>query len=219
MACPYRSQVAACPFARALIAQHGEDYAMEVFHSMKGEVAELHRGVQAEPQALGSLLHGPDGPLALERADGEKNGEAAMDEAPRPARSLPLAIISLGGAFGPFFRFDPFRRRPARRREEGREMDRGEPASHEAAGAGEASSGRCPLRGVYEPVVAALGAMGMQLRNLKCPAPIVAMRAAVAKTPVARGLRQQVLPTKLLAVAAMAAGERSRLGGGVAQER
>merc|ERR1719152_1056477 len=124
MACPYRSQVAACPFARALIAQHGEDYAMEVFHSMKGEVAELHRGVQAEPQALGSLLHGPDGPLALERADGEKNG---------------------------------------------------------------------------------VGAMGMQLRNLKCPAPIVAMRAAVAKTPVARGLRQQVLPTKLLAVAAMAA--------------
>ena len=66
----------------------------------------------------------------------------------------------------------------------------------------------CPLRGVYEPAVRALQSWhGKRVLEAfsRCPPVVVAARAAVARTPLAAHLRRKTLPTKLLAVGAMAA--------------
>lgn len=210
MGCPFRDRAAQCPFASALIAQHGESYAMEVFHGMKSEIEALHTG-KDELLDLASVVHGPRGiaplPTTSVTVPNSSSCQREHGSCPPTAPAVPLATISMGG-FGNFLRFDPFgkngHRRPPRKRHEN---IRGEPAGPvEQQGAGS-----CPIGSAFAPVTrvaaALTAALGSRLRTLRCPAPIVAMRAAVAKTPLAAELRRQVLPTKLISVGAMAMGE------------
>lgn len=63
------------------------------------------------------------------------------------------------------------------------------------------------MRGLYEPAVAAMTAIGVlnaRTLHLQCPPLVVQARTALAQTPLASLIRQQVLPSKLLAVGAIA---------------
>mmetsp|Transcript_4705 Transcript_4705/g.13054 ORF Transcript_4705/g.13054 Transcript_4705/m.13054 type:complete len:388 (+) Transcript_4705:169-1332(+) len=63
------------------------------------------------------------------------------------------------------------------------------------------SGGRCPLRGMLGPI----GGLISLAPKMKCPAPICAVRAAIARTKAVRHLRPQALPVKFAAVGAFTA--------------
>jgi len=191
---------------------------MEVFHGMKREVEELHKENGRLP-SLESLVHGEGGMAPLAAPTGaprecprERMSEGGCSSQGYGARGplsappgVPLATISLHGV-GDFLRWDPF----------GKGKGKGKRPNNAGAGSADGEGGGCPMRrSVFEPalrLVAGLSAVssrlgvgvGKQLRGLRCPAPIVAMRAACAKTPWAIHLRQQGLADKLLNVGAMA---------------
>ena len=76
------------------------------------------------------------------------------------------------------------------------------PGAAGAADAASAAGGACPMRRWLGPLA---GAVFDRYGKLHCPEPIVAARAALARTAPVRQLRPQALPLKLLAVAATAA--------------
>ncbi|CAI5492904.1 unnamed protein product [Closterium sp. Naga37s-1] len=124
--------------------------------------------------------------------------------------------LSVFGPSGPFS-YDSFRSRgesskeQQRRKEQEEKRRREEEASkeresvHEAEGEEWLKSGNCPIAKSYRafsrvvPLIAAAikPASGFQYR---CPAPIIAMRAAVAKTSAMKALRPQALPIRTLAI-------------------
>ncbi|GJP38158.1 hypothetical protein CLOM_g22595 [Closterium sp. NIES-68] len=124
--------------------------------------------------------------------------------------------LSVFGPSGPFS-YDSFRSRgesnkeQQRRKEQEEKRRREEEAAkeresvHEAEGEEWLASGNCPIAKSYRafsrvvPLIAAAirPASGIQYR---CPAPIIALRAAVAKTPAMKALRPQALPIRTLAI-------------------
>ncbi|GBF99618.1 hypothetical protein Rsub_12297 [Raphidocelis subcapitata] len=71
-----------------------------------------------------------------------------------------------------------------------------------ASASSSASAGACPMRRWLGPLA---GVVFDSYGRVHCPEPIVAARAALARTAPVRQLRPQALPLKLLAVAATAA--------------
>ena len=58
------------------------------------------------------------------------------------------------------------------------------------------TGGKCPLRGLLGPI----GGLISLTPKMKCPAPICAVRAAIARTKAVKSLRPQALPVKFAAV-------------------
>mmetsp|Transcript_12183 Transcript_12183/g.28900 ORF Transcript_12183/g.28900 Transcript_12183/m.28900 type:complete len:400 (-) Transcript_12183:183-1382(-) len=136
-------------------------------------------------------------------------GLLQKDNAQRAVGSLGdslLASIALGGFWFPFGGNRGVRNsknkpgtRGGNKRSSGnvRSSSNTGSAGHLSSSTGSKSSsagGRCPLRGLL-PLLSGLMSAGS-----KCPAPICAVRGAVAKLKPVRQLRPQSLPVKLLAV-------------------
>lgn len=158
-------------------------------------------------------------PASTRRSLGEALGlvKPAGSAAPAPSYSPMLsgaASISLSARFpwGPGD--DARRRRPkintasARNPGRGRSGGTGSRTAPAAAsgtppsGAGhESTAGRCPLRGLLGPLGGLIALPG----KMKCPAPICAIRGAIAKTKAVKSLRPQALPVKFAAVSAFTA--------------
>ncbi|KAJ7514123.1 hypothetical protein O6H91_23G028900 [Diphasiastrum complanatum] len=84
-------------------------------------------------------------------------------------------------------------------------IQRGGAELHEAIGSEWLSKGKCPIAKSYQAVGGMLPLVAKWLKpppgmKVKCPPAIVAARAALARTALAKSLRPQPLPSKVLAI-------------------
>lgn len=89
-----------------------------------------------------------------------------------------------------------------------RQFQKGDISIHEALGDEWFAKGNCPIAKSYRAVsrVAPLVATALKrptAMKFKCPAAVVAARAALARTTFVKNLRPQPLPAKVLAIAAL----------------
>ncbi|KAI4314562.1 hypothetical protein L6164_027457 [Bauhinia variegata] len=163
------------------------------------------------------LFHGKDGVIPLsERSDFHIN---STEPAPTPVfnpLAAKAATISLS-AFGPGgpFSFGNFSEKWKRQnknessnKREPSSQKKGDPSKHEAHGNEWLENGNCPIAKSYRAVSHVLPLVATAFRpppgmKLKCPAAVVAARAALARTAFVKNLRPQPLPAKVLVVAAL----------------
>lgn len=96
-------------------------------------------------------------------------------------------------------------------------MQSGDSSKHEAVGDEWLKTGNCPIAKSFRAAskVMPLVAKALQLPSgmkYRCPAPIVAARAALSKTALVKSLRPQPLPEKMLAIALMGMAANVPLG-------
>ncbi|CAI5483834.1 unnamed protein product [Closterium sp. Yama58-4] len=180
-------------------------------------------GITAEKKSSQSISTAKDTTNAFSMMGYETAEEQDQDVCPYAATfagglgaSAATISLSVFGPSGPFS-YDSFRSRgenskeQQRRKEQEEKRRREEEASkeresvHEAEGEEWLTTGNCPIAKSYRafsrvvPLIAAAirPPAGIQYR---CPAPIIALRAAVAKTPAMKALRPQALPIRTLAI-------------------
>ncbi|CAI7774371.1 unnamed protein product [Closterium sp. NIES-53] len=180
-------------------------------------------GITAEKKSSQSISTAKETTNAFSLMGYETAGEQDQEVCPYAAAfagglgaSAATISLSVFGPSGPFS-YDSFRSRgesskeQQRRKEQEEKRRREEEASkereslHEAEGEEWLKSGNCPIAKSYRafsrvvPLIAAAikPASGF---HYKCPAPIIAMRAAVAKTSAMKALRPQALPIRTLAI-------------------
>ncbi|CAM8954965.1 unnamed protein product [Rhodiola kirilowii] len=159
------------------------------------------------------LFHGRDGvvPLSGRSYVPPEN----VERQPRPQQFNPLAAkaatISLSGFGGPFS-FDAFsgmfknhkKPNPAKKKQ----PSQGGDSKHEALGNEWLETGNCPIAKSYQAVSKVLPLVAKALQppagmKFRCPAAIVAARAALARTALVKTVRPQTLPTKVLMIGAL----------------
>ena len=96
-------------------------------------------------------------------------------------------------------------------------MQSGDSSKHEAVGDEWLKTGNCPIAKSYRAASKVMPLVAKALQppsgmKFKCPAPIVAARAALSKTPLVKSLRPQPLPEKMLAIALMGMAANVPLG-------
>uniref|UniRef100_A0A1J3HL15 Uncharacterized protein n=1 Tax=Noccaea caerulescens TaxID=107243 RepID=A0A1J3HL15_NOCCA len=170
------------------------------------------------------LFHGKDGIVPL--SGHSSFGNDFEDEAVRATPQFnPLAgkvaTISLS-AFGPGgpFAFGPFSekwKKQEKKPKPSRNQQSGDSSKHEAVGDEWLKTGNCPIAKSFRAAskVMPLVAKAFQLPSgmkYRCPAPIVAARAALSKTALVKSLRPQPLPEKMLAIALMGMAANVPLG-------
>ncbi|XP_010529259.1 PREDICTED: uncharacterized protein LOC104806191 [Tarenaya hassleriana] len=179
------------------------------------------------------VFHGKDGIVPLsgrssfDNDDDLKEHETAIVQ---PTQFNPLAgnvaTISLS-AFGPGgpFSFGPFsdkwkkqqkKPKPSNNKQEPSSKS-GDSSKHEAFGDEWLKTGNCPIAKSFRAVSGVLPLVATALRpppgmKLRCPAPIIAARAALSKTALVKNLRPQPLPAKMLAIALMGMAANVPLG-------
>ncbi|WZZ35492.1 hypothetical protein YC2023_018893 [Brassica napus] len=93
----------------------------------------------------------------------------------------------------------------------------GDTSKHEAVGDEWLKTGNCPIAKSYRAASKVMPLVAKALQpppgmKFRCPAPIVAARAALSKTPLVKSLRPQPLPEKMLAIALMGMAANVPLG-------
>jgi hypothetical protein len=88
------------------------------------------------------------------------------------------------------------------------QFQKGDISKHEALGNEWLTKGNCPIAKSYRAVGRVLPLVATALKpptamKFKCPAAVVAARAALARTTFVKNLRPQPLPAKVLAIAAL----------------
>ncbi|KAG2261942.1 hypothetical protein Bca52824_069021 [Brassica carinata] len=165
------------------------------------------------------LFHGKDGIVPL--SEHSSFGDGLQDQTPLLFNPLAgkVATISLsafgpGGpfSFGPFS--DKFKNQNTRNPTNNRYLfcfallQSGESSKHEAVGDEWLKTGNCPIAKSYRAASKVMPLVAKAIQpppgmKFRCPAPIVAARAALSKTPLVKTLRPQPLPEKMLAIALM----------------
>ncbi|XP_010535900.1 PREDICTED: uncharacterized protein LOC104811053 [Tarenaya hassleriana] len=177
------------------------------------------------------VFHGKDGIVPLSgRSSFDDDDDQDREIVPVLAPQFnPLAgnvaTISLS-AFGPGgpFSFGPFSDKWKKQQKKSKPSNTQEPSSqagdsseHEALGNEWLKTGNCPIAKSFRAVSGVLPLVATALRpppgmKLRCPAPIVAARAALSKTALVKNLRPQPLPAKMLAIALMGMAANVPLG-------
>lgn len=176
------------------------------------------------------VFHGKDGIVPLSGRSSFDDDRQEHETAPVHAPQFnPLAgnvaTISLS-AFGPGgpFSFGPFSDKWKKQQKKSKPSNKQEPSSqggdsskHEALGNEWLKTGNCPIAKSYRAVSSVLPLVATALRppagmKLRCPAPVVAARAALSKTALVKNLRPQPLPAKVLAIALMGMAANVPLG-------
>ncbi|KAL8159338.1 hypothetical protein V2J09_000875 [Rumex salicifolius] len=164
------------------------------------------------------LFHGRNGVVPL---GSSSNLHDDFHPEPEPAPKFnPLAVktatISLS-AFGPGgpFSFDSFSdkwKNQKNKAEQSKKKDKPSQsdgsASHEAVGNEWLQNGNCPIAKSYRAVSHVMPLVAKALKppagmKYRCPPAIVAARAALAKTELAKNLRPQPLPEKMFSITAL----------------
>ncbi|KAG7532600.1 hypothetical protein ISN45_Aa08g002730 [Arabidopsis thaliana x Arabidopsis arenosa] len=171
------------------------------------------------------LFHGKDGIVPLSGHSSFRDD--FEDEAARrsPLQFNPLAgkvaTISLS-AFGPGgpFGFGPFSekwKKQQKKPKPSKNQQSGDSSKHEAVGDEWLKTGNCPIAKSFRAASKVMPLVSKALTlpsgmKYRCPAPIVAARAALSKTALVKSLRPQPLPEKMLAIALMGMAANVPLG-------
>ncbi|PIN07451.1 hypothetical protein CDL12_19981 [Handroanthus impetiginosus] len=160
------------------------------------------------------LFHGQDGVVPLSGRSFTRN-ETSPFESSSPAQFNPLAAkaatISLS-AFGPGgpFGFDAFSKKwknPKKRSDSSKKesSSEGHKSQHEAMSNEWLQNGNCPIAKSYRAVSHVLPLVAKAIQpppgvKYRCPRVVTAARSALAKTALAKNLRPQPLPAKILVI-------------------
>ncbi|KAJ0252674.1 hypothetical protein HA466_0118380 [Hirschfeldia incana] len=164
------------------------------------------------------LFHGKDGIVPLSGHSSFRDG--LEDDTPPSATPQfnPLAgkvaTVSLSG--GPFS-FGPFSDKNRKQQKKPNKQQSGDSTKHEAVGDEWLKTGNCPIAKSYRAASKVMPLVARALKppsgmKFRCPAPIVAARAALSKTPLVKTLRPQPLPQKMLVIALMGMAANVPLG-------
>ncbi|KAK7343840.1 hypothetical protein VNO77_12898 [Canavalia gladiata] len=158
------------------------------------------------------LFHGTDGVVPLTDRS-FRHSERVKPEPPKSqfnplaakAATISLSSFGFGGPFG----FDSFSEKWNNQKRKSK-SSKSQPSSqdgskHEAAGNEWLQNGNCPIAKSYRAVSNVLPLVAKVIQPLpgmkyKCPPAVVAARAALARTALAKNLRPQSLPTKVLVI-------------------
>ncbi|XP_010481589.1 PREDICTED: uncharacterized protein LOC104760372 isoform X1 [Camelina sativa] len=170
------------------------------------------------------LFHGKDGLVPL-------SGHSSFgDDDKQEARHAPLQFNPLAGkvatislsAFGPGgpFGFGPFSekwKKQQKKPKPSNNQQSGDSSKHEAVGDDWLKTGNCPIAKSFRAASKVMPLVAKALKppagmKYRCPAPIVAARAALSKTALVKSLRPQPLPEKMLAIALMGMAANVPLG-------
>jgi len=153
-----------------------------------------------------SLFHGRNGVVPLYGRSHLQTENLEID--PSPPKFNPLAAkaatISLSGfGAGWPFSFDAFSQKWKNQKKKS-ESSKGN-GKHEALSNEWLQSGNCPIAKSYRAVSGVVPLVAKVFKpppgvKFECPPAIVAARAALARTALAKNLRPQPLPTKMLAI-------------------
>ncbi|KAJ0242577.1 hypothetical protein HA466_0205310 [Hirschfeldia incana] len=223
--CPFvaESIIQKCPFLRNInkptsFSLSSLSFPVPVQEGSKGPIFEDGPGFNSAFK----LFHGKDGIIPL--SGRSSFGDDLEDETPRAAPQFnPLAgkvaTISLS-SFGPGgpFGFGPFSDKFKKQQKNTKKQESGGDSSkHEAVGDEWLKTGNCPIAKSYRAASKVMPLVAKALQpppgmKFRCPAPIVAARAALSKTPLVKSLRPQPLPEKMLAIALMGMAANVPLG-------
>lgn len=169
------------------------------------------------------LFHGPDGVIPLSGKSYTQNEKVGTEPAPSfNPLAANAASISLSG-FGPGgpFSFDFLNKKWKKFNKKSSKKDPsqkgGNSSSHEAVGNEWLETGQCPIAKSYRAVNHVLPLVAKALQpppgmKFHCPPAVVAARAAISRTALAKNLRPQPLPAKILAIAALGMAANVPLG-------
>ncbi|KAK9741552.1 hypothetical protein RND81_03G113000 [Saponaria officinalis] len=158
------------------------------------------------------LFHGRDGVVPLSgrsfvRSENFEPSPPAPHFNPLAAKA---ATISLSSFAGGFFGFDAFSEKWNNQKKKSKSSNKdsaskGGDGNHESLSNEWLQTGNCPIAKSYRAVSGVMPLVAKVLQpppglNLKCPAAIVAARAAISRTAFAKNLRPQPLPTKILVI-------------------
>ncbi|CAH2078560.1 unnamed protein product [Thlaspi arvense] len=223
--CPFAAEsIQRCPFLRNINKPTNFSFSSLSFPipGGKGPIFEDGPGFDSAFK----LFHGKDGVVPLSQHSsfgGDLQGETALPRAPQfnplagKVATISLSAFGPGGPFG----FGPFsekwKKQQKKPKPSNNQQKPGDTSKHEAVGDEWLKSGNCPIAKSYRAVshVIPIVASAMKLppgMKLKCPAPIIAARAALSKTPLVKSLRPQPLPAKVLAIALMGMAANVPLG-------
>ncbi|CAN7124403.1 unnamed protein product [Brassica rapa subsp. narinosa] len=219
--CPFvaESIIQKCPFLRNInkptsFSLSSLSFPVPVQQGSKGPIFEDGPGFDSAFK----LFHGKDGIVPLSGHSSFRDD--VEDETPRAAPQFnPLAgkvaTISLS-AFGPGgpFGYGPF---SDKFKKQQKKQESGDSSKHEAVGDEWLKTGNCPIAKSYRAASKVMPLVAKALQpppgmKFRCPAPIVAARAALSKTPLVKSLRPQPLPEKMLAIALMGMAANVPLG-------
>nr|VDD25235.1 unnamed protein product [Brassica oleracea] len=222
--CPFvaESIIQKCPFLRNInkptsFSLSSLSFPVPVHEGSKGPIFEDGPGFDSAFK----LFHGKDGIVPLSGHSSFRDD--VEDETPRAAPQFnPLAgkvaTISLS-AFGPGgpFGFGPFSDKFKKQQKKPKKQESGDTSKHEAVGDEWLKTGNCPIAKSYRAASKVMPLVAKALQpppgmKFRCPAPIVAARAALSKTPLVKSLRPQPLPEKMLAIALMGMAANVPLG-------
>ncbi|ESQ39668.1 hypothetical protein EUTSA_v10000944mg [Eutrema salsugineum] len=221
--CPFvaESIIQKCPFLRNInkptnFSLSSLSFPVPVQRGTKGPIFEDGPGFDS----AFNLFHGKDGLVPLSGHSSFRDD--VEDETPRATPQFnPLAgkvaTISLS-AFGPNgpFGFGPFSEKWKKQQKKPKQQS-GDSSKHEAVGDEWLKTGNCPIAKSYRAASKVMPLVAKALQppsgmKFRCPAPIVAARAALSKTALVKSLRPQPLPEKMLAIALMGMAANVPLG-------
>ncbi|PON58551.1 Serine/threonine protein kinase [Parasponia andersonii] len=154
------------------------------------------------------LFHGHDGVVPLSGESPVKKVEPQLAPSqfnPLAAKAATISISSFG-AGGPFGFFDSFNGKwKNQKKSSKKEPSQGGNSKHESLSNEWLQSGNCPIAKSYRAVSGVLPLVAKVFQpppgmKFKCPPAVVAARAALAKTALAKNLRPQPLPAKVLVI-------------------
>ncbi|VFQ83615.1 unnamed protein product [Cuscuta campestris] len=170
------------------------------------------------------LFHGQDGVVPLSGRSSIWNEKTKSEPAsaqfnPLAAKAATISLsgFGLGGPFG----FDAFSKKWKNNKKNSKSSkessSQGGSSKHEALSNEWLQSGNCPIAKSYRAVSKVLPLVAKAIQpppgvQLKCPAAVVAARAAISRTAFAKNLRPQSLSTKVLVIGAMGMAANIPLG-------
>ncbi|AES95568.1 hypothetical protein MtrunA17_Chr5g0409401 [Medicago truncatula] len=215
--CPFDMRdIQRCPFLRNIDEPTNFSFASTKFsipvHGAKGPIFEDGPSFDMAFK----LFHGKDGIVPLSERSDFHNGNKEADSMPvfNPlagrAASISLSSFGLGGPFnfGDFSEKWKKQKNSESSNKKEYSSQEGEMSKHEALGNEWLENGNCPIAKSYRAASRVVPLVATALKpptamKFKCPAAVVAARAALARTAFVKNLRPQPLPAKMLAIAAL----------------
>lgn len=221
MACPgVEEALRVCPFLARLAQEQGDSFARSFARNPLAPAAgaagrrPIFEEEATSVDAVARLFHGPGSMVPLPRfGGGGEAGQPLQQQQQQLSLGQSLGLVrpagepcsSGGGSAGAALRAAGVASVGLSRAPRGTGGVGGDGGRNPSGGAAKAeaasSSGRCPLRALL-PALGGLIALPAQMR---CPAPICAVRSALARTGAVRRLRPKALGVKFGAVGAFTA--------------
>ncbi|KAL0692968.1 hypothetical protein Bca4012_060148 [Brassica carinata] len=216
--CPFvaESIIQKCPFLRNInkptsFSLSSLSFPVPVQEGSKGPIFEDGPGFDS----VFKLFHGKDGIVPLSghssfRDDVEDVTPPQFNPLAGKVATISLSAFGPGGPFG----FGPF---SDKHKKKPKKQQSGDSSKHEAVGDEWLKTGNCPIAKSFRAASKVMPLVAKALQpppgmKFRCPAPIVAARAALSKTPLVKSLRPQPLPEKMLAIALMGMAANVPLG-------